>query len=132
MLLKTLGITFFPDVCAWNFFLYRRVGDFLLYGLFFSVKVVVENTKFSPFVSIFKLEQSPPYTSQILLQISHDLHFPATEDLVTDLCSSQEYSVWLTVIFNSLKTNIRMRFAILQFWTLQSLNLWTKSFFGRK
>ena len=47
-----------------------------------------------------------------------------------DLCSSLEHSIWFVAILNSLKTNIFVGFeyffAIKQFQTMQSLDLWKK------
>ena len=38
------------------------------------------------FVKIFSLKQALPYISQIILNILHDLHSSASQNLMTDLC----------------------------------------------
>ena len=52
-----------------------------------SVLFVVANPCLTQLSTFFWLKQSSPYTSYILLKISHGLHFSANKYFMTDLCS---------------------------------------------
>ena len=82
---KTVSINF--TEC----FLYQRVGMFPLYGLFFQLELIVVNLCLAH-LCFFSLKYAFLYTSPIPLQISHDLHFPATKNLMTGLSSNLEHS----------------------------------------
>ena len=47
------------------------------------------------------------------------LHFPATPNLITELCSTREHSVWFATILNSLKID---NFAKLKCYNKATLN----------
>ena len=59
---------------------------------------------FSTFVNIFF--ENMLFCTHHTFYISHGFLFSTTENLVIDLCPSQEHSAWIPVILNCLKTNI--------------------------
>ena len=91
------SITFFTNCSVWSFSLLESQCISTSWTIF---STQAHSEKPSSFVSL--------YTSHTLMKISHGLHFSATKDLMTDLCSSL-CTVCFSIILNSLKTNIFMR-----------------------
>ena len=94
---------------------YQRVSMFPLYSLSFWFRFFVAKS------CLFHLQAFLTNTCFSIHTTHSSVNFTwfALHSLMTNLCSSREYSVWLTTILNSLKTNI---FARLK-WFLQ----WTNS-----
>ena len=98
--------------CQRNLFTDSFVRDFVFAGECVSTPRAVFLTQpfmFCPYVNTFWLKHISPYTSLILLQFSHRLHFSAANNFMTDLCSSLNHSNWFATGLNSLKINISAR-----------------------
>ena len=64
----------------------------------FSTQTLCNKSLFNLSVNIFFNNNASVYTAHILQEISHGLHFSATTNLMTDLCSILEYSVQFDTI----------------------------------
>ena len=120
---KTVIMNFFIDLFKRNFFF---TGESVCLHFMNCILTQARGSKamFSPFVKIFffLLKCASPYTSCIVLKISHGLHFSATKNLMTDLCSSlarslpfflqNKYFCKIKIIFaiDKLLTNAEFKF----------------------
>ena len=119
---NNVSMTFFYRAFRLELYFPLGVSVFLPNGRSFLLKLVVTNTCLANFVAWLK--RASPYTSQILLSVSHGLQFSATKILMTDLCSSLLHVVWFAAILIFLE--IKIIFAINQFKTMQNLHRWKK------
>ena len=121
---NTKKITLFSELYARNGFATGESARFYYMACLFD-SGSYEQTQFLPiYKTFFLLKCASQYPSNPLLSISYYLHFSATKNLMTDLCSTREQSVW--IVSKEIFYEIKISFAINYFDKIQCLHLGKK------